>query len=69
MFRSAVYAAKLHDLAPYDMKAKGATDMFQSGVPLEQIQALCGHESVRTTEVYIKQHLTLVVQPNERKIA
>lgn len=68
MFRAAVYAADLKDLAPYDMKAKGATDLYQAGTPLEQIQALCGHESVRTTEVYIKRHLNVVVQPNDRKI-
>jgi len=38
----------------YDIKGKGATDMWLSGVPLEQIQVLCGHESVTTTEIYVK---------------
>lgn len=52
-----------------DIKAKGATDMYQAGVPLEQIQALCGHDSVTTTEIYIKRHMTRVVSPNQVTIA
>ncbi|MFA5824771.1 MAG: tyrosine-type recombinase/integrase [Gallionellaceae bacterium] len=38
-----------------DLKGKGATDMWQSGVPIEQIQLLLGHEDKTTTEIYIKQ--------------
>jgi integrase len=38
-----------------DLKGKGATDMWQSGVPIEQIQQLCGHEDKTTTEIYVKQ--------------
>ncbi len=41
-----------------DLKAKGATDMYQSGVALDIICELLGHKSVSTTEVYVKQHLT-----------
>jgi integrase len=52
-----------------DLKAKGATDMYQAGVPLEEIQTLCGHDSVTTTEIYIKRHLTRVVTPNRVSIA
>jgi integrase len=52
-----------------DLKAKGATDMYQAGVPLEEIQMLCGHDSVTTTEIYIKRHLTRVVAPNQVAIA
>lgn len=48
----------------YDMKGKGATDMWQAGVPLEQIQALCGHESVTTTERYVKSRWRGIVAPN-----
>ena len=67
-------AAEHADLADerlplYDLKAKGATDLYQAETPIEQIQALCGHDSVTTTEVYIKRHLVAVVKPNERKIA
>ena len=50
-----------------DLRAKGATDMYQAGVPLETIQALMGHESVTTTEIYVKQHLKVVVKPNQTK--
>lgn len=49
----------------YDMKGKGATDMWLSGVPLEQIQVLCGHDSVKTTEVYVKCRWKGTVEPNK----
>ena len=52
----------------YDLKGKGATDMYQSGIPLEHIQALAGHESVTTTEIYIKARLNKPVVSNTRKI-
>jgi integrase len=48
----------------YDLKAKGATDMWLSGVPLEQIQVLCGHDSVTTTEIYVKCRWRGTVEPN-----
>ena len=48
----------------YDMKGKGATDMWLSGVPLEQIQVLCGHDSVTTTERYVKSRWRGIVAPN-----
>jgi integrase len=38
-----------------DLKGKGATDMWQDGTPIEQIQHLCGHEDKSTTEIYVKQ--------------
>lgn len=47
-----------------DLKAKGATDMFLAGVPIALISALCGHKSIRTTEIYIKRRLRSVVEPN-----
>lgn len=53
----------------YDMKGKGATDMWRSGVPLEQIQVLCGHESVTTTEVYVKSRWVDTVEPNKGKLS
>lgn len=49
----------------YDMKGKGATDMWLSGVPLEQIQVLCGHDSVTTTERYVKSRWRGIVAPNK----
>ena len=52
----------------YDLKGKGATDMYQSGIALEYIQALAGHESVTTTEIYIKSRLNKPVVSNTRVI-
>ena len=47
-----------------DLKGKGATDMWRSGVPIEEIQALCGHEDKATTEIYVKQRWRETVEPN-----
>lgn len=66
MFRKATVAAGVGDFAPYDLKAKSATDMYEAGSPLEDIRQLCGHESVKTTEIYIKRHSLKAVMPNER---
>jgi integrase len=52
----------------YDIKGKGATDMYRSGVPLERIQMLCGHDSVTTTEIYIKARMTAPIEANNRAI-
>jgi integrase len=51
-----------------DLKAKGATDMYRAGVSIEHIQQLLGHESVTTTEVYIKARLPDISMPNMRVI-
>jgi integrase len=48
----------------YDMKGKGATDMWLAGVPLELIQVLCGHGSKTTTERYVKSRWRGIVAPN-----
>jgi len=56
-------------LALYDLKAKGATDMWRNKVPLEQIQALYGHYSVTTTEIYVKAHWVEPIEANNRKIS
>lgn len=52
----------------YDLKGKGATDMYQAGTALEYIQALAGHDSVTTTEIYIKARLNKPVMSNTRVI-
>lgn len=56
MLKRAIAKAKL--ATPFgfrDLKGKGATDMWRAGVPIEQIQLLCGHEDKTTTEIYVKQ--------------
>ena len=68
MYRRHVAAAGLVDFGIYDLKGKGATDMYNGGTPLATICALCAHASERTTEIYIKARNPRVVQPNEREI-
>ncbi len=65
MLRKACNDANVPTFGLQDLKAKGATDMYLSGVPLEQIQILCGHESVTTTEIYIKRHMVQIASPNQ----
>jgi site-specific recombinase XerD len=48
-----------------DLKAKGATDMYKAGVPIEIICELLGHSSVTTTEIYIKQHMVTIAVTNQ----
>jgi site-specific recombinase XerD len=52
----------------YDLKGKGVTDIFQAGISLTYIQALAGHESVTTTEIYIKARLNKPIVSNTREI-
>jgi site-specific recombinase XerD len=68
MFRRYVKKVGLADFGLYDIKGKGATDMYRAGVPLERIQHLLGHDSVTTTEIYIKAHLPDVAMPNMREL-
>lgn len=53
----------------YDIKGKGATDMYRDNVPMQHIQLLAGHDSITTTEIYIKSRLLDPVAANQRKIA
>lgn len=64
MLKRTLKATKTASFGFYDLKGKGATDMWLSGVPLEQIQVLCGHESVQTTEIYVKSRWRGTVKPN-----
>lgn len=68
MWNKSCKAAGVADFGIYDMKGKGATDLYQGGVPIEVISALCGHQSVTTTETYIKARMRAVIQPNKRKV-
>lgn len=47
-----------------DLKGKGATDMWKSGIPIERIQLLCGHVDKATTEKYIKARWSEAAEPN-----
>lgn len=52
-----------------DLKGKGATDMWLSGVPIEEIQLLCGHDDSHTTEIYVKQRWRETAAPNKVDLA
>jgi len=65
MLKRAIKKAGVPMFGFYDLKGKGATDMWQSGQPIELIQLLCGHESSKTTEVYIKQRWVATATPNQ----
>ena len=68
MFRRHVKDSGIKNYALYDHKAKGATDMYKAGTPIEIISALCGHMSIKTTEIYIKAHTRETVDANSRVI-
>lgn len=65
------YVTDAESLQPFgfrDLKGKGATDMWLSGIPIERIQALCGHKDKATTEIYVKSRWRESMTPNSRKI-
>lgn len=68
MFRRYVRKAGLSDFGLYDIKSFSATGLYRAGVSLERIQHLLGHDSVTTTEIYIKARLPDVSMPNMREI-
>ena len=51
-----------------DLKGKGATDMWLNGIPIEQIQLLCGHADKNTTEKYIKARWNATAEPNANSL-
>jgi len=65
MFSRYVKTSKVLDFGMYDLKGKAATDMYRSNVPLEKIQHLLGHQSVTTTERYIKARMPSLVESNK----
>lgn len=64
MLRRYVARCGLRDFGARDLRAKAATDLYLAGEPLERIQQLLGHDSVTTTERYLKARLPSIVQPN-----
>lgn len=64
MLRRYVKKANVVGFGFYDMKAKGATDMYHAGISLSEIQFLCGHANQKTTEIYVKQRWRDTVEPN-----
>lgn len=68
MFRRYMKKTGLADFGLYDIKGKGATGMYRTGVSLERVQQLLDHNSVTTTEIYIKARLPDIAMPNMREI-
>lgn len=70
MVRRYCHKAGVQTFGLMDVRAKGATDMYLRSVPLEHIQALMGHKSVQTTEIYIKRLLQTVsiATPNQARM-
>jgi integrase len=60
---------RIGSFAYYDLKGTAATDMWLSGTALELIQVFCGHESVTTTEKYVKARWRQTVAPNKVNLA
>lgn len=44
----------LGHISPHDLRRTLATNLAESGMPLEKIQQILGHESILTTQNYIK---------------
>lgn len=69
MFRRYVGVCGLKDFGPRDLRAKAATDLLvREGWSLERIQHLLGHDSITTTEKYIKARLPNLVLPNSTQL-
>ncbi len=41
------------NIAPHDLRRTGAKLAHKAGAPIEQIQLMLGHSSVKTTELYL----------------
>jgi len=65
MLKRAIKKAGVLSFGFRDLKGKGATDMWLSGIPIEQIQLLCGHDDSTTTEIYVKQRWNQTAAPNQ----
>jgi integrase len=68
MFYKAAQAAEVFDCGLEDLRAKGATDMYQAGADIRAIQALLGHRNEATTWIYIKRFLPTAVAGNDHKL-
>lgn len=69
MFRRHITACDLSDFGLYDLRGKAATDLYRAGESKERIQQLLGHDSVTTTEIYLKARLPQVTMPNNRVVS
>ena len=58
-------AIDLPELAPHDLRRTFAKLAHKGGAPLEQLQLILGHASLRTTERYLGVELDLDRSPSD----
>lgn len=68
MFRRHCLKAGVKDYGRRDHRAKGATDMYNAGIPISEIQALLGHTTEAQTRKYLKQLQPPTVRANLRAV-
>ena len=66
MVKRRVKAAELGDAANYTFRASGITAYLLNGGTLERAQAIAGHESPRTTQLYDRTADDITVEDIER---
>ena len=54
---------------PHKLRHTFATSGLRSGMPLDKLQALMGHENPRTTLIYAKQDCTDLQREHQRVYA
>lgn len=68
MFRKAADRAGVKDCGLEDLRGKGATDLYNAGTPIRDIQALLGHKTESQTWTYIKARTPAIVKPNSLRV-
>jgi len=53
-------------IAPHDLRRTGAKLAHKCGAPIEQIQLMLGHNSIKTTEIYLGVHQNLADAPCDK---
>jgi integrase/recombinase XerD len=53
VFKQAVDELVAENVPPYSLRHSFATHMIEDGVPVHVVQALLGHENLKTTSVYV----------------
>ena len=51
-FKAVAVACGIHDVHLHNLRHSAATQMIESGIPIEIIKKILGHADIRTTEIY-----------------
>lgn len=57
--RDSAKAIGINDISPHDGRRYYAKSARKGGAPLEQIQKTLGHQSIRTTQIYLNSDLEI----------